>query len=309
MEPTETPTIQPDEPLGLSIDQPINNQPAIQMPTEYDGAEPSTEPATEVTTPAGKKLLRIDMGNGKYYTAETERELLQKVVDGKKEADRYIEELKHLKPAPAPAATSVTVTPRTPINYGDLPEKYDHQTYLNMLAEDPVKAQRYVMREIYGDIDPVQALQHSYSVANQVQQQMTAAEFHRRNPDYQASPEAADAIFGVLKDNGLDPNSVAHLEWGYREAQRLGKLAAPVVSDGGDVEYEDITFGTPAPKPTATVVPINRGAPPPQRRGASAPQTPRGGSGTQTPQEPVDPYSMPLDDLRKMIEGKQPLRR
>jgi len=294
-----------DAPLGLSIDQPPVPMDAFSRP-EYDGAPPSEESAPAEAAPAPKKMLRVDMGNGKYYTAESERELLQKLVDGKKEADRYIEELKALKAA-APPSTSInaTVHPRIPTNDSDLPEKYDHQTYLDMLGNDPKKATRYINREIYGG-DPAEMLQHAYTIANQVQEHMTAAEFRRLNPDYIPSDAAADVLTDIAAKHGLDPRNLPALEWCWTEAKRSGRLSAGQVNPDGEVEYEDINFASPAA--TGTVVPIARPNAP-QRRGATAPPAPRGGGGNAQGTEPIDPYSIPLEDLRKAIESKGALRR
>jgi hypothetical protein len=313
-ESTENPTAPIDDgaPIesGLSIDQP--NQPSTStfQGFDYDGAPPSEAPAAEEpAAPAGpRKMLRVDMGNGKYYTAETERELLQKVVDGKKEADRYIQELRQLKTNTAPSVTTHTVTPRTPVPSGDLPDGYDNQVYLNMLGEDPLKARRYQDRALYGDMDPVQALQRSFTVANQMTQQMIGAEFNRRNPDYIPSPESAEAIMTVLKENGLEPNSVPNLEWGYREAQKTGRLATPSLNAEGEIEYEDVTFSAPPPatngRPNVVQMPQRQAPPAPQRRGANAPPSARGGGGGTAPPTAGDEYSMPLDQLRALIDSK-----
>lgn len=295
---------------GLSIDQPINNVGPI-VPIDYDGAPASDGDVAEVTTKANKKLLRMDLGDGNVYTAETERELLQKIADGKREANRTIRELKQAQAAPPPQSASVTVVPRNPVNNADLPEKYDQQTYLTMLGEDPLKAQRYINRELYG-MDPVEALRDSVAVSGQVRQSMVVAEFQRRNPEYVSSTEASEAIMGVLKQNGLPPDSIVNLEWAYTEAKRTGRLNAPEVNADGEIEYEDIVLGVPtqitATPPTRTVnastVPVR-----PQSRGAGAPMAARGSSNTQAMPSLADPNSMSLDELRAMIDSKQPLRR
>jgi hypothetical protein len=302
---------QPTEPIddgfSLSIDRPVENTSTFQ-PTDYDGAEPSATPAPEAPPAGPKKLLRIDMGDGKYYTAETERELLQKVVDGKKEADRYINELKTLKAGAQPTATNVTIQPKTPMYTGDLPEKYDHQTYLNMITEDPIKAQRYINREIYG-ADPVEMLRHASTVSTKVEQQLIGAEFKRRNPDFPANEGSVDVVVDMMRRNNL-PYNLVNLEWSYNEAKRQGRLNPGAATPEGEIEYEDISFGAPqqtaVPQPmkTATVAATPVAPAGHQRRGAGAPRTPGNGTGVTPVVGEADPYSMPLEELRKQIESK-----
>ena len=292
------------EQTGLSIDQPVRNLSTFPQP-EYDGAEPSAA-SEEPAPPAPKKLLRVDMGNGKYYTAESERELLQKLVDGKKEADRYIEELKSKVSAPPAPAPSVTLNPKAPVYAGDLPDGYDHQTYLNLLAENPKKAAIYMNRELYGDLEPVQTLNYVNTVAKQVQQSMIGADFVRRNPDFVPTPENAEILVNELKTHGISDPTIKDMEWHFQELKRAGKITAPSLSPDGEYEYEDITFGSnEEPKPSAPVVPMpQRSAPPaPVRRGANAPPSMRGPSRGAVSDEPADAYSMPLDELRKKIES------
>lgn len=291
------PTAEELQPQGLSIDQPPSGQgPLPNM--DYDGAAPS-EPAAEVTTKAGKKLLRMDLGDGNVYTGETERELLQKVADGKREANRTIKELKERAATPPPQQQqSVTPEPRRAQKHNyDLPDGYDHQTYLDMMAVDPKKAALYMNRELYGeDLDPAR-LRHSYTVANQVQQQLVVTEFMRRNPEYVPSAESADALSAVMKENRLPTDSLVNFEWAFREAQRTGKIRTASTTNDGDIEYEDIVFNAPPNNPAPA--PVRQA---PQSRGGGAPANARGGVGSGYVPANEDAYEIPLDQLRRKIE-------
>lgn len=309
---TETPIEPqiPEEPIStLSIDQPVNN-PGPIVPLEYDGAEPSPDvPAEPVTTRTGKKLLRMDLGDGNVYTGETERELLQKVADGKREANRTIRELKERQVVPPSPAPSVTVVPRTPVSNMDLPDGYDHQTYLTMLGEDPERATRYMNRRLYGDIgDPVEALRYSHKVANQVEQQLTGAEFRRRNQDFPATEAAVNVLVDVMRQHNL-PYNLVSLEWSYGEAKRQGRLTAPTATADGEYEYEDITFDTPQIPPPAAMIPARTIPSGPPRRGSSAPAAARGGGSGPSIPALSDADTMPLADLRALIDSKGGLRR
>lgn len=303
------PAAESDEAIGsaLSIDQPATDTGPI-VPDEYDGAPASEQPVPEANPRPGGKKLRLDLGDGTVYTGDTDRDLLEQVANGKRQADKMIRDLKaREQAAPAsPAPQAQQFQPRMSVDNSDLPAKWDVDEYWRIAAADPLKAERYKNRELYGaDFDPVQALRHSHNTSNEIRQQMTVAEFQRRNPDYIASAETSQELLGVLRDNRLAADSIVNLEWAFREAQRTGRIKSPVTNADGEVEYEDISFDKPAPARTATAAKA-----PPARRGATAPPSAGGGSGGEGQPAPFDPYSVPLDELRASINsGGKSLRR
>jgi hypothetical protein len=273
----------------------------------YDGAEGSPTAVPEPYEAKGEKLLRLKLPGGHAYTAKTERELLELVYKGKVAADEAIRDreaqirnLQQAGPAgarPNPSPGMVQAPPMTP------GEEWDPQKYLNLLGEDPMKARLYQDKFMYGGLDPVQATSYAYNVAQKLDQQMLAASFHDRNPDFPISPENSQKLMGVLQARGLAPN-IVNLEWAYGEMKRNGVLAPAGPGAAVDEnQYEEIDFGAPgtnhappvAPRPAAPAPP----QPPagPQRRGGGAPPSPRNGGGNNTP-DVVSFEQMTLAELK-----------
>lgn len=279
------------------------------LPAAYDGAAPSpgATGAPEPFEAKGEKLLRLKLPGGHSYTAKTERELLEMVFKGKIAADETIADreaqIRTLRSAtPAPAAP-----PHAPMPTGPAAgpgEEWDPQKYLNYLGEDPMKARRYQDQFMYGGLDPVEATSYAYRVATQLDQQMLAASFHDRNPDFPISPENSAKLMNVMQSRGLKPD-IVNLEWAYGELKRVGALVPPGPGPASDDnEYEDVSFGPPAPNYVPPAV--TRPAAPaptqqpagPQRRGGGAPPSPRNGGGNNTP-DVMSFEEMTLEQLRE----------
>ncbi len=254
----------------------------------WDGGGPEPTPTPEpIETKQGEKLLRLTMPNGHVYIGKTERALLEQFYKGKIAADQAIadreQQIRTLKATPAPAPAPAPVP--APRAEGE----FDGQKYLDLLGQDPMKARRYQDQFYDGaggsTVTEDPRVKYAYEVAQKVDQQLMAAEFHRRNPDFPASEENGNKLIAIVQGQGLQPNLV-NLEWAYGELKRTNQIAP--ASGEGQPEYEDITFGAP-PAP-----PVRRG------RGGGTPPPPRGTGGNAQP-DAVDAESMPLDKLREVL--------
>ncbi len=273
-----------EDPTGLFTDGADGEAPMLPG-NEYDGAEPAAAPAPEAVEAKGEKLLRIDLGNGHAIVGKTRDELLEKAVKMKIDTDKALadreDQIRVLKAQPAPQPRTEPQRIATePVTDGE----WDAQKYLNLLGEDPMKARRYQDQFYDGAKDS--RVEYAYNVAQKVEQQLTASEFLRRNPDYVPSDDAADKIHKTMKAHGL-PTTLVNMEWAYGELKRSGQVAAAPSADG--IEYEDVVFGAPEPKPTR---PASRGA-------GAAPTLKRGGKAPEG--DAVNAETMPLEDLRNVL--------
>lgn len=261
-------------------------------------------PAAEsIETKAGKTMLRLKMPNGHVYTGETEKDLLEQVFKGKVEADKVIadreSQIRELRGNQRHAAEGVPGARPAPASAAPIPAgEYSDQTYLDLLGKDTIAARRYQDKHMYGDVDPVAATSYSYKISAAVEQQLMAAEFMRRNPDYVPTKENADQLTQAMQAARLEPN-VVNMEWAYGDMKRNGLLAPNPETDG--FQYQDVTFGGNAPNPQPQPKPRSRGAsgvPPAPSRGGS-PAAPSG----------MDFESMTLAELTKAAEKLGAFRR
>lgn len=282
---------------GLFTDAVTDGGAPMMSGPEFDGADQPTAPVAEpVEGKGGKKLLRIDLGNGHFIVGETERELLEKAVKGKLEADKAVlareAELKAVRSQPV--ITQTNVQPQPPAVRTQT-EQFNPQKFLNELGENPLEAMRYANNYLDGG-NPVvnEKVEYAYNVAQKVDQQLMAAEFHRRNPDWQPTDENASKLLSVMSENGLTPTLV-NLEWGKQELIRRGEIQPMDNEDG--ITYETITFGQPV-----TPQPRQRTS-----RGGGVPPVPQG-TGSRTEPEAVDANTMPLKDLEALLRKKGALQ-
>jgi len=303
-EETEIPAVPVEEEAvgGLFTDQPPDG--GGDAPNEGDGGSGGensqiTTAAEQPVTPEGKKLQRLKTPGGSVYIAETEHELLQKLYNAQVAAEQAIadreNQIRTLKATPA--ALPQQPTHQAPASKTPIPDgAYDDQVYLDLLGKDTIAARRYQDRFIYGDIDPVQALQQSYTVANETKQRAVVADFLSRNPDYPQTPEAGAKLESTMGSYKL-PMTLVNMEWTYNELKRTGAIQPAVAPTMDPNEYQDVTFGAPN-------VPPQR---PSSGRGAGAPPTPRA-SANNNAAEVVDAATMPLKELEALLRKKGALQ-
>lgn len=176
------------------------------------------------TQPETPQEHEIRLATGQVYKGKTYEEAVEKLKAAQEEASRTIRErewtIKELKERSAPKAASVTV--------GNEGGGYDHNAYLELLAQDAVKAQDYLYRTAYGIDDPRRFFQEVKTRAQQQAEVTEYAMFNREVPDYPSTPENNMAMEQYLVSQGIEKPTKNDLKLAYYELREQGVIQAPV---------------------------------------------------------------------------------
>jgi len=237
------------EELAASIDAQV----AAQR-QEPPAPEPEATPETPEEPAAPPQTLSYTAADGTVYTAASTDELFKKVTKALDHAKTTVvareRELSELRPKPTPE-----------------PEKYNHNKYLELLAEDGISAQEY-LDSFRPDIQKTrQIIAESEETANR---RKALLAFHSAIPEYAKveTPEITEAFKQRLNETGR-AITADNLKLTYFELRSEGKIPAVL----------------PAPEPPA---------PPP-------PPSPSGSRRT-TSKLSFNPETLSREKLREYIE-------
>lgn len=167
------------------------------------------------------------------------------------------------------------------------PTPWTNEAFFKTFAADPREAMRMAVHEIIGDPEEfLGRVDHSYSVAVQVQDRIAIADFLASNADFPASNESAALVIRRLERDNQDVTSW-NLEVAYRQLVKEGVMApipqaeATPAAPAQPADYRT-QYGAPAApaQPPAPVAPS---------RGAAAPVTPAPVAPAATPAGPGGP--------------------
>ena len=156
----------------------------------------------EQATPDQPTEYEIKLATGQIYKGKTQDEAVQKLVKSQEEASRAISErewqIKELKTQleaqrRQPQSASVTV--------GD-GNGYDHNAYLELLAQDGGKATDYLYRTKYGIDDLGAAFKEVQAYREQQAQASAVAGFYADIPEFPATKENGQLMESELNKQG-----------------------------------------------------------------------------------------------------------
>ena len=225
----------------------------------------------------------IDGGGSQVFEADTPEELQSqfqqaqenataKIRELAQQAENYRQQVEQLAPAAA-----------APQANGD-PSGFNRQKYFNLLYENPVEAQKYVMQFSIGM--PVEDFIKDYQTvrggALAGMQNMVNAQFAQKHPELLQVPQEddvynAEVISKILTENGWAYN-LNNLEAAYAVAKTQNKLKLPNLANG----------------PEATLVP--------------APTVVSRPTGAADSSQAEDEFlrTAPLDKVKQYLEKKYP---
>lgn len=230
-----------------------------------------------------KKLKRVTLPDGRVFTGETERAILEQIAAdtggaGSREVRVARDKMAYVR------------------DREEAKKPWDPQKYLDLLGTDPMEARRYQDRHYLGlsdDEDPAEAIRFAYTVADKVVDSIEVSEFLRTT---QASLTEADATL-VLEQ--LERENLAmtarNLRSVYDDLVRERYIVPRAPEKPGRVEYEDIT----PQNPTGRRVQQQE-----QSRGRGGPRALGGGSARTVVKGEKDPEAMSLQELEASLRAK-----
>jgi len=232
------------------------------LPQDLEGAQPQADQQTPAAETEEKKVLRVQLRNGRSYTGETERDIMQAMAD---DFERYQTDMETRSRQEGEARGKIRYQQEhQPVVSGE----WDAQKYLDLLGKDPMAARRYQDKFYLGmsdDEDPAQVVRFSYQVADRIADTLEISEFQRMNADKDGktismSEGDAQALLRRIDQEGLQLTA-RNLNAVYHEMVRAGSIQ--IQQPEQTAQYEDIDLR-------------------PKSRGAGAPRATGGGSAAQT---------------------------
>lgn len=196
-------------------------------------------------------------------------------------AQAYYDRLgSEIGPSATPAPTySAPPAPHQPAAT-PVPE-WTNEAFFKTFAANPREAMRMAVHEIIGDPEEfLGRVDHSYSVAVQVQDRIAIADFLASNSDFPASPESAALVIRRLERDNQDVTSW-NLEVAYRQLVKEGVMAPIQTAPEGPAQFPAdyrAQYGAPAPAP---VEPSRGAAAPPAPSPTPVPVAPAAANGAQ----------------------------
>ncbi len=247
---------------------------------DLPAVEPEKEPAAGGEP---KKFVKeIDLGDGsgvQKFEADTEAELIDKLVEAQTNATKEIRKLQRAKPRARPQKREKTVETERPFAEPIQVSAQDDLDFATGLSVNPSKVFGRLFEASTGlKIDDLRATKERVGeMVSQMEEQSQAQAFINGTPEFKPSKANSDALLGILEDEEL-PVTQQNLAYAYQQAMDGALLELPAA---------------PEPKPQAkeTVTKVKR--------------TQTGLSATEVGQKPTPEAEQAgaLPDVNKLLEG------
>lgn len=247
---------------------------------EVQEQEPKKEPATDEP----KKFVKeIDLGDGsgvQKFEADTEAELIDKLVEAQTNATKEIRKLQRAKPRVRPQKRERVVETDRPYAEPSVSTQ-DDMDFATQLSVNPSKVFGRLFEASTGiKLADLRATSEKVGeLVTSMEEQQAAQTFISATPEFETSKANSDALLGILEDEEL-PVTHQNLSYAYQQAMEGALLELPAAPK-------------PDPKPRAegTVTKVKR--------------TQTALSAADTGQKPVPAAdeAAALPDVNKLLEG------
>jgi hypothetical protein len=245
----------------------------------------AVEPAKEPAAGEPKKFVKeIDLGDGsgtQKFEADTEAELIDKLVEAQTNATKEIRKLQRAKPRVRPQKRERVNEPERPFAEPIQVSVQDDLDFAAGLSVNPSKVFGRLFEASTGiKLAGLRATSEKVGqMVSQMEEQQAAQTFINATPEFKPSKANSDALLGILEDEEL-PVTQQNLSYAYQQAMEGALLELPAAPK-------------PEPKPQAegTVTKVKR--------------TQTGLSGADAGQKPVPEAEQTgaLPDVNKLLEG------
>ena len=181
---TPQPTAAPTQPEQLTPEQ-------IAERIAQQTAPQATEPV--------ERDFSVFLQTGQTYKGKTKDELIQELVKAQENASRRIAELSHQLPA------------QQPVQQVQQQPTFDQQKYYQMLAENPVAANSYLLEFTPEAVQLREQLEQISQFNNVLQEQTAVNQFKAETPDFPVQQDVANKFEEVWNQFGL-PITTANLK-------------------------------------------------------------------------------------------------
>lgn len=230
-----------------------------------------------------KKFVKaIDLGDGsgvQKFEADSEAELIDKLVEAQTNATKEIRKLQRAKPRVRPQKRETVVEPARPFAEPTVSQQ-DDLDFATQLSVNPSKVFGRLFEASTGiKLDDLRATREQVGqIVSQIEEQAGAQAFMNGVPEFLPSKANSDVLIGILEDEEL-PVTQQNLSYAYQQAMDGALLELPAAPK-------------PEPKPQAAV---------PDK----VKRTQTGLSGADTGQKPAPAADQAgaLPDENKLFEG------
>ena len=242
------------------------------------------EPAKEPVAGEPKKFVKeIDLGDGsgvQKFEADTEAELIDKLVEAQTNATKEIRKLQRAKPKVRPQRKQAVIEPARPFAESSVSTQ-DDLDYATQLSVSPSKVFGRLFEASTGiKLADLRATKEQVGqMVSQLEEQQAAQTFINATPEFKPSKANSDALLGILEDEEL-PVTQQNLSYAYQQAM-----------DGALLELPAAPKPEPKPQAEGTVTKVKR-----TQTALSAADT------GQTP-VPAAEQAAALPDVNKLLEG------
>ncbi len=239
-------------------------------------------PAKEPVAGEPKKFVKeIDLGDGsgvQKFEADTEAELIDKLVEAQTNATKEIRKLQRAKPKVRPQRKQTMIEPARPFAEPSVSTQDDLE-YATQLSVNPSKVFGRLFEASTGiQLDDLRATREKVGeIASALDEEAAGREFVNTTPEYLGSAKNSKVLMGILEDEEL-PVTSQNLTYAYQQAMEGALLELPAKPE-------------PKPQAQATVTKVKR--------------TQTALSAADTGQKPVPAAEQAgaLPDVNKLLEG------
>jgi hypothetical protein len=255
--------------------------------TEFNDLDlPAVEPGKEpAASDEPKKFVKeIDLGDGsgvQKFEADSEAELIDKLVEAQTNATKEIRKLQRAKPRARPQKRERVVEAQRPYAEPIQVSAQDDLDFATGLSVNPSKVIGRLFEASTGiKLDDLRATKEKVGeMVSQMEEQTQAQAFINSTPEFKPSKANSDALLGILEDEEL-PVTQQNLSYAYQQAM-----------DGALLELPAAPKPEPKPQAKETVTKVKR--------------TQTALSAADTGQKPVPAAEQAgaLPDVNKLLEG------
>jgi len=196
-----------------------------------DVAFPAVEPAKEPAGDEPKKFVKeIDLGDGsgvQKFEADSEAELIDKLVEAQTNATKEIRKLQRAKPRVRPQKQERVVEAPRPYAEPTVSQQDDLE-FATQLSVNPSRVFAKLFEASTGiKLDDLRATREKVGeIVSQIEEQAQAQVFMNDTPEFRPTKANSNALLGILEDEEL-PVTQQNLSYAYQQAMDGALLELP----------------------------------------------------------------------------------
>ena len=207
---------------------------------------PAVEPVVEPPAGEPKKFVKeIDLGDGsgvQKFEADTEAELIDKLVEAQTNATKEIRKLQRAKPRARPQKRERTIEAQRPYAEPIQVSVQDDLDFATGLSVNPSKVFGRLFEASTGiKLADLRATREQVGeMVSQMEEQSNAQAFVTATPEFLPGKKNSDILLGILEDEEL-PVTQQNLSYAYQQAMDGALLELPAAPEPKPQAKETVT--------------------------------------------------------------------